>query len=53
MVHPDYQDLVVDYDPQSISFSEVTGSFSSTSELDEEPEISELKLNLLLLQHRG
>lgn len=41
VVHPDYQALVVDYNPQSISFSKVTGSFSSTSELVEEPEISE------------
>ena len=41
VVHPDYQALVADYNPQSISFSEVTGSFSSTSELVEEPEIFE------------
>ena len=41
VVHPDYQSQVADYNPQSISFSEVTGSFSSTSDLAEEPEISE------------
>jgi len=41
VVHLDFQALVADYNPQSISFSEVTGSFSSTSELAEEPEISE------------
>jgi len=40
VVHPDYQALVAYYNPQSISFSEVTGSFSSTSELAEEPKIS-------------
>jgi len=41
VVHPDYQALVADYNPQSISFSEVTSSFSSTSNLAGEPEISE------------
>ena len=41
VVHPDYQALVADYNPQSVSVSEVTGSFSSTSDLGEEPEISE------------
>ena len=41
VVHPNYQALVTDYNPQFISFSEITGSFSSTSDLGEEPEISE------------
>jgi len=41
VVHPDYQALVADYSSQPISFSEVTSSFSSTSELAEEPKISE------------
>ena len=43
VVHPGYQALVADYSRQPISFSEVTGSFSSTSEFAEEPEISEPK----------
>jgi hypothetical protein len=41
VVHPDFQALVADYNPQSVSVSEVTGSFSSTSDIGEEPEISE------------
>jgi hypothetical protein len=41
IVHPDFQALVADYNPQSVSVSEVTGSFSSTSDIGEEPEISE------------
>ena len=41
IVHPDFQSLVAHYNPQSVSVSEVTGSFSSTSDIGEEPEISE------------
>jgi hypothetical protein len=41
VVHPDYQVQATEYISEPISFSEVTGSFSSTSELAEEPEISE------------
>jgi len=41
VVHPDFQALVAEYNPQSVSVSEVTGSFSSTSDIGEEPEISE------------
>ena len=41
VVHPEFQALVVDYNPQSVSVSEVTGSFSSPSDIGEEPEISE------------
>ena len=41
VVHPDFQALVTDYNPESVSVSEVTGSFSSTSDIGEEPEISE------------
>ena len=40
-MHPDYQVQAPEYIIEPISFSEVTGSFSSTSELAEEPEISE------------
>ena len=43
MVHPDYQSLVADYSQQPILVSEVTGSFSSSTEFTEEPEISELE----------
>ena len=41
VVHPDYQVQATEYISEPISFSEVTGSISSTSELAEEPEISE------------
>jgi len=41
VVHPDYQVQETEYISEPISFSEVTGSISSTSELAEEPEISE------------
>ena len=41
IVHPDFQSSVAEYNPQSVSVSEVTGSFSSTSDIGEEPEISE------------
>lgn len=40
IVHLDYQVQATEYISEPISFSEVTGSFSSTSELAEEPEIS-------------
>lgn len=40
VVHLDYQALVADYNPQYISFSEVTGISSSTSELAKEPKLS-------------
>ena len=35
VVHPDYQTLVTSYNPQSISVSELVGSFSSTSDIGE------------------
>lgn len=41
IVHPDFQPSVADYNPQSVSISKITGSFSSTSNIGEEPEISE------------
>ena len=41
MVHPDYQGLIEDYSQQPISVFEVSGSFSSSTEFTEEPEISE------------
>ena len=41
IVHPDFQPIVADYNPQLVSISEVTGRFSSTSDIGEEPEISE------------
>jgi len=41
VVHPDYQGLTADYSQQPISVSKVTGSFSSSTEFTEEPEISE------------
>ena len=41
VVHPDYQVQALEYIIEPISFSEVTGSVSSTSELAEEPKISE------------
>ena len=43
IVHPDFQTLVAEYNPQSVSVSEIAGSFSSTSDIGEEPEISEPK----------
>jgi len=43
IVHPEFQPSVAEYNPQSVSVSEVTGSFSSTSDIGEEPEISELE----------
>jgi len=41
VVHPDYQGLETRYNPEAIAVSELTGSFSSTSDLGEEPAISE------------
>ena len=41
VVHPDYQVQAPEYILEPVSFSEVTSGFSSTSELAEEPEISE------------
>ena len=41
IVHLDFQTSVTEYNPHSVSVSEVTGSFSSTSDIGEEPEISE------------
>ena len=41
VVHPDYQTLETGYNPEAILVSELTGSFSSTSDIGEEPEISE------------
>ena len=41
VVHPDYKALVADYNSQPISVSEVTGSYSSSTEFTKEPEISE------------
>ena len=43
IVHPDFQMPVAEYNPQSVSVSEIAGSFSSTSDISEEPEISELE----------
>jgi len=43
VLHLDYQVQAPEYILEPISFSEVTGSFSSTSDLAEEPEISELE----------
>ena len=40
VVHPDIQALVAYYNLQSVSVSEITGSFSSNSDLGEEPDIS-------------
>ncbi|MCY6488286.1 hypothetical protein, partial [Actinobacillus pleuropneumoniae] len=40
---PDYQVQETEYISEPISFSKVTGSFYSTSELAEEPEISKPK----------
>ena len=41
MVYPDYEGLVADYNSQPILVSEVTGSYSSSIEFTEEPEIFE------------
>ena len=41
VVYPNYQGLIANYSQQPILVSEVTGSFSSSTEFTEEPEISE------------
>ena len=41
VVHPDYQSLETGYNPEAVTVSELAGSFSSTSDIGEEPEISE------------
>lgn len=44
IVDPDYQVQAPEYILELVSFSEVTSSFSSTSDLVKEPEISELEI---------
>ena len=39
VVHPDYQNLETGYNPEAVF--ELTGSVSSTSDIGEEPQISE------------
>jgi len=41
VVHSDYQSLETGYNPEAVAVSELTGSFSSTSDIGEEPEVSE------------
>lgn len=41
VVHPDYQGLETGYNLEAVAVSELAGSFSSTSDIGEEPEISE------------
>ena len=41
VVHPDYQSLETGYNPEVVTVSELAGSFSSTSDIGEEPEVSE------------
>ena len=41
VVHPDYQGLETGYNPEAVAVSELAGSFSSNSDIGEEPEISE------------
>ena len=41
VVHSDYQGLETGYNPEAIAVSELTGSFSSASDIGEEPEVSE------------
>ncbi len=53
VVHPDFQALVADYNPQSVSVSEVTGSVSSTSDIGEEPEISEPETEIVATPTSG
>ena len=40
VVHQDYQSLETGYNPEEVAVSEHTGSFSSTSDIGKEPEIS-------------
>lgn len=41
VVHLDYQGLETGYNPEVFAVSELAGSFSSTSDIGKEPEISE------------
>jgi len=41
VVHPDYQGLETGYNPEAVAVSELTGSFSSASDIGEEPEVTE------------
>ena len=41
VVHPDYQNLETGYNPEAVAVSELTSSVSSTSDIGEEPQISE------------
>ena len=41
VVHPDYQGLETCYNPEAVAVSELTGSFSSTNDIGEEPDVSE------------
>ena len=41
VVHPDYQGLETGYNPEAVAVSELAGSFSSTIDIGEEPEVSE------------
>ena len=41
VVHPNYQGLETSYNPEAVAVSELAGSFSSTSDIGEEPEVSE------------
>lgn len=41
VVHPNYQGLETGYNPEAVAISELTGSFSSASDIGEEPEVSE------------
>jgi len=41
VVHPDYQGLETGYNHEAIAVLELTGSFSSASDIGEEPDVSE------------
>jgi len=41
VVHPDYRGLETGYNPELIAVSEIAGSFSSASDIGEEPNVSE------------
>ena len=41
VVHPDYQGLETGYNPEVVAVSELTGSFSSATDIGEEPEVFE------------
>lgn len=49
IVHPDFQSLVEEYNPQSVSISELAGSFLSNSDIGEEPEISEPEIEFTVI----